>query len=86
MTILVLVQGFSLKVATAKTLFVSDGRSRTGIRYKGTDAANHNILAVFTFLILVQGFSIKRVHVGHAYNYYRIDTNNECAFSYKDYL
>ena len=86
MTILVLVQRFSLEAATAKTSFVSDVCSRTMILYNGTHAANQHIFAVFTCLILVQGFSIKSAHVGHAYNYYRIDTDNECAFSHKGSL
>ena len=70
MTILVLVQGFSLEAATAKTSFVSDVCSRTMILYNGTHAANQYIFAVFTCLIFVQGFSIKSAHVGHAYNHY----------------
>ena len=78
MTILVLVQGFSPEAATAKTLFVSDLWSRAN---NGTHAANQHIFAFFTCLILVQGFSIKSAHVRHAYNYYRIDADNECAFS-----
>ena len=86
MTILVLVQGFSLETATAKTLFVSDVCSRTMILYNGTHAANQYIFAVFTCLIFVQGFSIKSAHVGHAYNHYRIDTDNECAFLHEDSL
>ena len=86
MTILVLVQGFSLEAATAKTSFVSDVCFRTMILYNGTHAANHYIFAVFTCLIFVQGFSIKSAHVGRAYNYYRIDTDNDFAFSYKDSL
>ena len=86
MTILVLVQGFSLEAATAKTSFVSDVHSRTRILYNGTHVANQYIFAIFTCLILVQGFSIKSAHVGRAYNYYRIDTDNDCGFSYKDSL
>ena len=85
MTILVLVQGFSLEAATAKTSFVSDVHSRTRILYNGTHAANQYIFAVFTCLT-VQGFSIKSAHVGHAYNHYRIDTDNECAFLHEDSL
>ena len=83
MTILVFVQGFSLEAATAKTSFVSDVCSRTMILYNGTHAANQYIFAVFTCLILVQGFSIKSAHVGHASNYDRIDTDNQCAFSHE---
>ena len=60
MTILVLVQGFSLEAATAKTSFVSDVCSRTMILYNGTHAANQYIFAVFTCLIFVQGFSIRK--------------------------
>ena len=86
MTILVLVQGFSLEAATAKTSFVSDVCSRTMILYNGTHAANQYIFAVFTCLRLVKGFSIKSAHVGHAYNHYRIDTDNECAFLHEDSL
>ena len=86
MTILVLVQGFSLEAATAKTSFVSDVCSRTMILYNGTHAAHQYIFAIFTSLILVQGFSIKSAHVGHAYNHYRIDTDNECAFLHEDSL
>ena len=88
MTILVLVQGFSLEAATAKTSFVSDVHSRVRILYNGTHVANQYIyiFAIFTCLILVQGFSIKSAHVGRAYNYYRIDTDNDFAFSYKDSL
>ena len=86
MTILVLLPGFSLEAATAKTSFVSDVCSRTMILYNGTHAANQYIFAVFTCLILVKGFSIQSAHVGHAYNYYRIDTDNECAFSHQDSL
>ena len=63
MPILVLVQGFSLEAATAKTSFVSDVCSRTMILYNGTHAANQYIFAVFTCLIFVEGFSIKSAHV-----------------------
>ena len=86
MTILVLVQGFSLEAATAETSFVSDVCSRTRMIYNGTHVANQYIFLVFTCLILVQGFSIKSAHVGRVYNYYRIDTDNDFAFSYKDSL
>ena len=86
MKILAFVQGFSIKVATAKTLFFSDVHSRTRILYKSAHAGNHAIFVVFKFLILVQGFSMKSAHVGHAYDYFRTDTNSECAFSYKDSL
>ena len=86
MTILVLVRGFSLEAATAKTSFVSDVHSRMRILYNGTHFANQYIFAVFTCLILVQGFCIKSAHVGHAYNYCRIDTDNECAFLHEDSL
>ena len=39
-----------------------------------------------TILVLVQGLSIKSAHVGHAYNHYRLDTDNECAFLHEDSL
>ena len=48
MTILVLVQGFSLEAATAKTSFVSDVCSRTMILYNGTHAANQYIFLRFS--------------------------------------
>ena len=87
MTILVLVDGFSLEAATAKTSFVSDVCSRARILYNGTHVANQYIFfAIFTRLILVQGLSITSAHVGRAYNYYRIDTDNDFALSYKDSL
>ena len=76
--LLILVQGFFIKVATAKTLFFSDVHSRTRILYKSAHAGNHAIFVVFKLLILVQGFSIKSAHVGHAYDYFRTDTNSEC--------
>ena len=81
MKILVLVQVFFVKAATAKHMFFSDVHSRRGILYKSAHAGNHTIFAVSKFLILVQGFCIKSAHVGHAYDYFRIDTNSECLFS-----
>ena len=83
---LVLVQGFFIKVAAAKTLFFSDVHSRTRILYKGTHAGNHDIFVVLNCLILAQGFSIKSAHDGHAYDFFKAHTNNECAFSYMDSL
>ena len=81
MKILVFVQLFSIKAATAKTMLFSDLHSRRGILYKSAHAENHTICVVFKCLILVQGFCIKSAHVGHAYDYFRIDTNSECLFS-----
>ena len=78
MKILAFVQGFSIKVAKGKTLFFSDMHSRTRILYKSAHAGIHAIFDVFKLLILVQGFSIKSAHVGHAYDYFRTDTNSEC--------
>ena len=46
MQILVFVQGFSTKVATAKTLIFSDLHSRIGILYESAYAGNHNIFSV----------------------------------------
>ncbi len=81
MKIVAVVQGFSIKVGTAKTLLFLDVHSRTRILHKSAHAGNHDIFVVFKFLILVQGFSIKSAHVGHSYDYFRTDTNSECAFS-----
>ena len=81
MKILVFVQLFSITSATAKNMFFSDFHSRMGILYKISHADNQYIFVVFNFLILVQGFCIKSAHVGHAYDYFRIDTNSECLFS-----
>ena len=78
MKILDFVQGFSIKVAKAKTLFFSNVHSRTRILYKSAHAGNHAIFVVFKLLILVQGFSIKSDQVGHAYDYFKSDTNSEC--------
>ena len=86
MQILVFVRGFSTQVATAKTLIFSDLHSRIGILYESAYAGNHCIFLLFTVLILVQGFTIKSAHVGHAYDFCRTDANNTCAFSYKDSL
>ena len=86
MKILDFVQGFSIKVANTKSLIFSNVHSRTRILYKSAHAGNHAIFDVFKLLILVQGFSIKSAQVGHAYDYFRSDTNSECAFSYKDSL
>ena len=52
--------------------------SRTRILYKSAHAGNHIIFVVFKLPILVQGFSIKSAHVGHAYDYFRTATNSEC--------
>ena len=57
-----------------------------GFSLKTAHAGNQDRVVVFNFLILVQGFSIKSGHVGHAYDFFRSDNNNECAFSYKDSL
>ena len=81
MKILVFVQRFSIKAATAKNMFFSDLHSRRGIHYKSAHAENNAIFAVSKFLILVQGFSSKSAHVGHAYDYFRNYTNSECLFS-----
>ena len=81
MKILVFVQLFSIKAATAKNMFFSDVHSRMGILYKSAHAEHHTMCVVFTFVILVQGFCIKSAHVGHAYDYFRIGTNSECLFS-----
>ena len=81
MKILGLVQGLYIKVATANTLFFSDVHSRSGILYKSAHAENRDIFVVFKYPILVQGFCIKSAHVGHAYDYFRTDTNSECLFS-----
>ena len=56
MKILVFVQLFSIKAATAKTMFFSDLHSRRGILYKSAHAENRNIFVVFNFPILVLGF------------------------------
>ena len=64
MTVLVLVSGFSLEAATAKTSFVSNVSSCTRILYKGTHVANQDIFVVFKVLIIVKGFSTKSVHDG----------------------
>ena len=86
MKILAFVQGFAIKVAKAKTLFFSNVHSRTRILYKSAHAGNHEIFVVFKLVIIVQGFTIKSAHVGHAYEYFRSDTNSECSLSYKDSL
>ena len=56
MKILDFVQLFSIKAATAKTMFFSDLHSRRGILYKSAHAENQDIFVVFKFPILVPGF------------------------------
>ena len=52
MKVIGFVQGFSIKVAKAKTLFFSNVHSRTRILYKSTHAGNHDMFAVLNFFML----------------------------------
>ena len=63
---------------TSKVIPTANVDSRARILDKSAHAGNRTIFVVFKLLILVQGFSIKSAHVGHAYDYFRTDTNSEC--------